>query len=49
MEFFYATELTIPMSQMVLLLICSTVALLFGRIRLALLVNYLFALFFMQH
>lgn len=45
MEFFYATELSVPMSQMVLLLICTTVALLFGRIKLALLVNYLFALF----
>jgi len=45
MEFFYTTELAVPMSQMVLLLICTTVALLFGRIKLALLVNYLFALF----
>jgi hypothetical protein len=45
MEFFYATELTIPLSQMVLLLICTTVALLFGWVKLALLVNYLFALF----
>lgn len=45
MEFFYATELSVPMSQMVLLLICTTVALLFGKIKLALLVNYLFALF----
>jgi hypothetical protein len=45
MEFFYTTELTVPMSQMVLLLICTTVALLFGRVKLALLVNYLFALF----
>jgi len=45
MDFFYATELSVPMSQMVLLLICTTIALLFGRIKLALLVNYLFALF----
>ncbi len=45
MEFFYATELTVPLSQMVLLLICTTVALLFGRVKLALLVNYVFALF----
>jgi len=45
MEFFYATELTVPLSQMVFLLICTTVALLFGRVKLALLVNYLFALF----
>jgi hypothetical protein len=45
MEYFYTTELAVPMSQMVLLLICTTVALLFGRIKLALLVNYLFALF----
>ena len=39
------TELTVPLSQMVFLLICTTVALLFGRVKLALLVNYLFALF----
>jgi hypothetical protein len=45
MEFFYATELTVPLSQMVLLLICTTVALLFGWVKLALLVNYLFAFF----
>jgi hypothetical protein len=45
MEFFYTTELAVPMSQMVLLLICTTVALLFGRIKLALLVNYLFAFY----
>ncbi len=45
MEFFYAADLTVLLSQMVFLLICSTVAFLFGRIKLALLVNYLFALF----
>jgi len=45
MDLFYYTELAVPVAQLVLLLICSTVALLFGRIRLALLVNYLFALF----
>lgn len=45
MDLFYSTELAVPVAQLVLLLICSTVALLFGRIKLALLVNYLFALF----
>lgn len=45
MDVFYATEIAVPVSQMVLLLICTTVALLFGKVRLALLINYLFALF----
>lgn len=45
MDLFYCTELAVPVAQLVLLLICTTVALLFGRIKLALIVNYLFALF----
>jgi hypothetical protein len=45
MDFFLATELTIPVSQMVLLLLLTTLVLLFGRVKLALLTNYLFALY----
>ena len=42
MEFFHTIELAIPLFQVVLLLMLSTLALLFGRIKLALVVNYLF-------
>ena len=44
MEFIKTTELTIPVYQMALLLMISTGALLFGRVKLALLVNYLFTM-----
>lgn len=45
MEFFYSTELTIPVIQIVLLLVLSTLALLFGRKKLALLINYVFTMY----
>ena len=45
MELFLATQLSIPILQIVLLLGVSTLALLFGRIKLALLVNYCFTLY----
>ena len=45
MELFYSTELAIPLYQMGLLLILSTAALFFGRVKLALIVNYLFVLY----
>jgi hypothetical protein len=45
MEFFHTTELSIPLFQVVLLLVMSTLALLFGRVKLALLMNYLFTLY----
>lgn len=45
MEFLYSTELAVPLYQIVLLLILSTLALLFGRLKLALLINYLFTLY----
>jgi hypothetical protein len=44
-EFLQSTELTIPLLQILLLLATSTLALLFGRIKLALLVNYIFTLY----
>jgi hypothetical protein len=45
MEIFTATQLVIPLSQVILLLIFSTIALFFGRLRLALLINYCFTLY----
>jgi hypothetical protein len=45
MEFFHTTELAIPLFQVALLLMLSTLALLFARIKLALLMNYLFTFY----
>ncbi|MCK4787683.1 MAG: hypothetical protein KAV87_28270 [Desulfobacteraceae bacterium] len=45
MEFFYSTELAVPISQITLLLVFSTLALLFGRVKLALIINYVFTLY----
>jgi hypothetical protein len=45
MELFYQKELTIPLFQIVFLLVLSTVALLFGKVKLALLINYFFTLY----
>ena len=45
MEFFQTTQLAVPLIQIMLLLTLSTVILLIGRLRLALLMNYLFALY----
>ena len=42
MELFYSAKVTIPFSQIGLLLLISTVALLFGRVKLALLATYIF-------
>jgi hypothetical protein len=42
---FILLELAVPLYQIGLLLFASTLALLFGRIRLALIVNYLFTLY----
>jgi len=44
MEFFYSLEFAVPVSQIALLLLLSTTALLFGKIKLALLISYLFTL-----
>ena len=44
MEFFYSTELYVPIFQIALVLSLSTLALLFGRAKLALLINYLFTM-----
>lgn len=45
LEFLYNTEITIPVIQIVLLLVLSTGALFFGKVKIALLVNYVFALY----
>ncbi|NVL89436.1 MAG: hypothetical protein HWN69_00380 [Desulfobacterales bacterium] len=45
MEFFQTTQLSVPLSQITLLLMLSTLVLFFGRIKLALLINYLFTLY----
>jgi uncharacterized membrane protein len=45
MEFLQSTELAVPLFQIVLLLVTSTLALLLRRVKLALLVNYLFTLY----
>ena len=44
MEFLSATELGVPASQMALLLVMTTITLFFGRIKLALIINYVFTL-----
>ena len=45
MEFFSLSDLTIPAFQMALLLVLTTLALLFGRSKLALLITYIFTLY----
>lgn len=45
MEFFRATELVVPLAQMLLLLMLSTICLFLRRIKLGLLVNYIFVLY----
>jgi hypothetical protein len=43
-DFFSVTETAIPIWQIMMLLFLSTMTLLFGRVKLALLINYLFTL-----
>jgi hypothetical protein len=45
MEIISSTQLAVPTFQFVLLLILSTIALLIGRLRLALFINYCFTLY----
>ena len=44
MEIFFGTDLTVPINQIILLLLFSTMALLFGKIKVALIINYTFTL-----
>jgi len=45
MDLIHSAELSIPILQIVLLLLLGTVALLFGKVKLALLVNYMFTMY----
>jgi hypothetical protein len=45
MEFFFSTKISIPLFQILLLLIFSTTVLLYGKVRLALVINYIFTLY----
>ena len=45
MELFLSTKLSVPLLQVMLLLVVTTTALLLGRIKLALMMNYVFTLF----
>ena len=45
MEMLYSIELTIPLYQVGLLLILCSLVLLLGKVKLALLINYLFVLY----
>ena len=45
MEFFYSIEFSIPVVQVVWLLLMITAAQLFGKIKLALLISYIFTLY----
>jgi len=44
LDFLLNANLSIPMVQIILLMLMSTLALLFGKLKLALLINYLFTL-----
>lgn len=44
LDFMLNANLSIPMIQLVLLMLMSTISLLFGKLKLALIINYLFTL-----
>ncbi len=44
-EFFTSTQLAVPLSNVIMLLVLSTGAMLFGRLKLALIINYCFTLY----
>jgi hypothetical protein len=45
MDILYSMELVIPMYQVALLMVLSTLGLLFRRVKLALLINFIFAIY----
>ncbi len=45
MNLFFSTELAVPLFQIIILMLFSTLALLFGKVRLALIINYLFTFY----
>jgi len=44
LDFLLNTTLSIPMIQLILLMLMSTISLLFGKLKMALIINYLFTL-----
>ena len=44
LDFILNATLSIPMTQLILLMLMSTISLLFGKLKLALIINYLFLL-----
>ena len=44
LEFMLSTNLSIPMIQLIFPMLMSTISLLFGKLRLALIINYIFIL-----
>ena len=45
MDIYFNAELSVPLFQILILLLFSTVALLFGKVRMALLINYIFTFY----
>ena len=45
MEFFNTMDVSVPIAQIAILLILSTISLLYGRAKLALLINYVFTVY----
>ena len=45
MGIFFTTELAVPLFQIIILLLFSTLSLLFGKVRMALLINYIFTFY----
>ena len=45
MDIFFSTELGVPLFQILILLLFSTAALLFGKVRVALIINYIFTFY----
>lgn len=45
MGIFFTTELGVPLFQIIVLLLFSTLALLFGKVRMALIINYVFTFY----
>jgi hypothetical protein len=45
MDIFFNTELAVPLFQIIILMLLSTVSLLFGKVRIALMINYVFTFY----
>jgi len=45
LDFFINTSLAVPMFQLIMLMLLSTISLLFGKLKLALLINYIFTMY----